>query len=868
MVNADGQVVAVNYAGNSETNQYFAISKDQAIEVIEQLRTGVNVDSIGINGEAINNGEGLSGHWVASVKSGSPADRAGIKGGDIILKMEGLVLADDGTMSTYCDILRSHSADDVLAVQVLRFDTKEVLEGQVNGRELTQSFSLADELGAADSNGTTGDDSSETTPTYANYATVSDRTGILTVDVPTAWDDVASDDWVWNEETVGIRLVAAPSVEDLYAKWGIPGVIFNFSTALAADNTPDDLLDGLQYTSSCTYDGRSALPDGFFTGAYDIWKECKGEENGAIIVSLVPEQKDYILLIEIYLAGAIDFDAVDHILDSFVIDTGNLSTPTSSAGGTGGDGESIFDLVDVSGLTYDYVLVNQPALTAIIPADWVDISSNDWVDDEDTQLGYALSASSDIAAYNDNWVTSGIYVRSATGLEDELDINDLLDSVDLRDTCTYDDRYTHSHTIYDITYEGAYDLYTDCDGEANAFAYLVVQSTDLSQAVLLEFLAVTEADVEAFGVLLDSFYVGDVAADESATEEAAADEYMVINDETETLVVRVPTDWTDITSGDWELDGRVVGIQLQASTDLEAYNDGWDAPGLFYATSSEFNGSEPSELLDAIDFSESCDKSDRFEYDDGIFLGHYDLWENCGGTETNIVFLAAIPTEQPSYVVLLGVQMPSAGDFAVLDEIFKSFNLNLAPDGLGNTTPTAEVVVDALNVRSGPGTNYGRIGGVSRGEQLIVIGEYNNCGWLNVQTRGELVGWVSGSAQYVRFAANCTDIPTVEPPAPPQNSGTNARSGNSGTVSGKGCYLFQNQIGQELTITYTRRGDGWKISWPSASLAALRPAQSLSLGTAGGGGSRKRRAPQSSPSIADLGSLGSLGPVDISFKQG
>ncbi|MEZ4676892.1 MAG: SH3 domain-containing protein [Caldilineaceae bacterium] len=159
--------------------------------------------------------------------------------------------------------------------------------------------------------------------------------------------------------------------------------------------------------------------------------------------------------------------------------------------------------------------------------------------------------------------------------------------------------------------------------------------------------------------------------------------------------------------------------------------------------------------MDAIDFSESCDGSDRFEYDDGIFLGHYDLWENCGGTETNIVFLAAIPTEQPSYVVLLGVQMPSAGDFAVLDEIFKSFNLNLAPDGLGNTTPTAEVVVDALNVRSGPGTNYGRIGGVSRGEQLIVIGEYNNCGWLNVQTRER---WVGSPAVHSMYA-----LPPIAP---------------------------------------------------------------------------------------------------------
>jgi len=817
LVNADGQVVAVNYAGNSETNQYFAISRDQAIEVIEQLRTGVNVDSIGINGEAINNGEGLSGHWVSSVKSGSPADRAGIKGGDIILKMEGLVLAADGTMSTYCDILQSHNADDVLAVQVLRFDTKEVLEGQINGRELTQSFSIAEEVNGEEGNATEGTaegGSAATAPTYAEYTTVTDRTGILAMDVPTEWAEVTSDDWVWNDETVGIRLLAAAELENMLANWGYPGVIFNFSTSLVDDYTPDDLLDNWQYTSSCTYEGRNDIPDGYFTGAYDLWKECKGDENGAVIVALVPEEKNFILLLEIYLAGAIDFDAVDHILDSFVIDTGNLSTPASSTGNNGdGGGENIFDLVDVSGLTYDYVLVNQPALTAIIPADWSDVSSNDWIDDEEVQLGYTLSASSDIAAYNDNWVTSGIYVRSATGLENELDINDLLDSVDLRDTCTYDDRYTHSHTIYGITYEGAYDLYTDCDGEANAFAYLVVQSTDLSQAVLLEFLAVTEADVEAFGVLLDSFYIGDVVADENATEEAATDEYMVINDETETLVVRVPTDWSDITSGDWELDGRVVGIQLQASTDLEAYNDGWDTPGLFYATSSEFNGSEPSELLDAIDFSESCDKSDRFEYDDGIFLGHYDLWENCGGTETNIVFLAAIPTEQPSYVVLLGVQMPSAGDFTVLDEIFKSFNLNLAPDGLGNTTPTAQVVVDALNVRSGPGTNYGRIGGVSRGEQLIVLGEYNNCSWLNVQTRGELVGWVSGSSQFVNFAANCAEIPTVEPPAPPQNSGSGARSGGSGAVGGKGCYLFQNALGPELTITYTRRGDGWNVTF-------------------------------------------------------
>jgi len=814
LIDANGRVVGVNYAGNTETNQYFAISRDEALDYIDQLRAGINVDSIGINGEAVNNGEGLSGLWVSSVKSGSPADRAGITGGDIILKMEGLILGEDSTMSTYCDILRSHGADDVLAVEVLRFETEEVLEGQINGRELTKSFSLADELAEENpdenSEGNTG--TASTDAGYSDYSAISDRTGILTLETPVEWTDTESTDWVWNEETVGIRLVASTDLEEFYTKWGYPGVIFNLSTSLVTAYGPDDLLDGLQYNSSCTYDGRNEIPDGFFTGSYDIWKECKGEENGAIVVALVPESQAYILLLEIYLASEADLDAVDHILDSFVINTNNLPTATSGTTGAG----SIFDLVDTAGLIYDYTLAKEPALTLILPTEWADISSNDWVIDDDEQLGYTLSASSDIDAYNDNWRTSGLYVRSATGLEEALDIDDLLDSVDLRDTCSYDDRYSHSHTIYGITYNGAYDLYTNCDGEDNAFAYLVVQSEDLDQAVLLEFLATTEADVEAFGIALQSFYIGDVAEEEISEEETAANDYTMINDESGLLVVRVPVEWTDITSSDWVIDDEVIGIKMEASTDIASYEESWTTPGIFFGASTEFNGSEPKEVLDALDFSDDCSKSDRFEYDDSYFAGHYDLWEECGGTETNIVFLAATSIETPDYFVLIGVQLPTSDDFATLDEIFNSFNLNLESDGLSEVTPTAQVVVDALNMRSGPGTNYGRIGGVNRGEQLIILGESNNCTWLKVQTRDEVEGWISGSAQYVTFTVACAAIPTVEAPAAPQTNSGNSRSdstGGSSAVSAKGCYTFQNQLGPELTITFTRRGDGWAVTF-------------------------------------------------------
>ena len=137
LVTLDGRVVGINYAGSSDTSQFFAISRDEALEVISQLRAGQDFDSIGVNGTAVRNEkEGISGIWVASVKSGSPASDVGLKGGDVITKLEGLVLATDGTLADYCDILRTHQSDDVLSVEVLRFGTGEVLEGKLNSYKL------------------------------------------------------------------------------------------------------------------------------------------------------------------------------------------------------------------------------------------------------------------------------------------------------------------------------------------------------------------------------------------------------------------------------------------------------------------------------------------------------------------------------------------------------------------------------------------------------------------------------------------------------------------------------------------------------------------------------------------------------------
>ncbi len=133
LVDPNGQVVGINYAGSSSTNQYFAINANDALPVLQQLQAGTSVDTIGVNGEAVRSSDGtISGIWVSSVESGSPADKSGVQPGDIITNLENLVVGTDGTMSDYCNILRSHKSGDTLSIQVLRFGTSEILTGELN----------------------------------------------------------------------------------------------------------------------------------------------------------------------------------------------------------------------------------------------------------------------------------------------------------------------------------------------------------------------------------------------------------------------------------------------------------------------------------------------------------------------------------------------------------------------------------------------------------------------------------------------------------------------------------------------------------------------------------------------------------------
>ena len=130
LVTDQGRVVGVNYAGDDQ-GQTYAIGYDEARQVIPKLQAGEDVTSIGINGSALLTDDG-SGIWVYSVASGSPADLIGIRGGDIVSEIEGLIPATDGTMSDYCDVLRSHDAESAIQIEVWRDSELAYMEGTLN----------------------------------------------------------------------------------------------------------------------------------------------------------------------------------------------------------------------------------------------------------------------------------------------------------------------------------------------------------------------------------------------------------------------------------------------------------------------------------------------------------------------------------------------------------------------------------------------------------------------------------------------------------------------------------------------------------------------------------------------------------------
>jgi serine protease Do len=313
LLDENGRVVGINYSGR-ETNQYYAIGRDLAIKVVNKLEEGKNVEWVGINGEAFAN-EDFSGIWVYSVESGSPADKAGIEGGDIVTTFENLILASDGTMSDYCDVLRSHDSDDTLDIEVLRYATGEVLTGQLNGRALetavTFTNTVEEELNTV----------VEDTGVYSGYVSVTDDYGAIQMDIPAEWTEINGGYWEDGGDMIGSTISAAADLDTYLNTWSESGVFFGASDDLAKLGGYVNLLDVRREAliGDCKYDTRYDYEDSAYRGKYDLFENCGNSGNVYIVLTAVPKDNSqaFLILVEMQITKGSDFDALDQILATF-----------------------------------------------------------------------------------------------------------------------------------------------------------------------------------------------------------------------------------------------------------------------------------------------------------------------------------------------------------------------------------------------------------------------------------------------------------------------------------------------------------------------------------------------------------------------
>lgn len=308
LVNSEGRVIGVNYAGSDLHDLNYAIHRDEVLAVLDDLAAGTNVLSLGINAQGLldEQGNGL-GVWVNSVASGGIADQAGVLPGDVITRLQGVSVGLDGTLADYCDVLRTHGTDRSIDIEVYRPDDGRYHRGKLNGERLEPVTVLGEPSTGSQAVG--------------QFVTVSDDSGTVSVDIPAGWHDIdgsAAEDMRGN---VYQSLVASPSLSAYDAGWSVPGVTVMASQAAVTNTTPEELVHMMAQSlpqHGCVSILKDAYDDGYHIGEFEYWSDCGPEKAQFVVVGARSTAGDYLVLVTIQAVTDPDLDAIDRVLGSFI----------------------------------------------------------------------------------------------------------------------------------------------------------------------------------------------------------------------------------------------------------------------------------------------------------------------------------------------------------------------------------------------------------------------------------------------------------------------------------------------------------------------------------------------------------------------
>lgn len=317
LVDPDGRLVGVNYAGNDKYDTNMAIHRDEVQNVVDDLKNGKNVLSLGINGEALTDDSDAGlGVWVNSVASGSAADKAGIEAGDLLTSMEGVTLGTDGTMADYCSVLRTHGQDATLSVEVYRPSTDSYLRGQINGDAIEETTTVSSRVSTPQSG------SSVSQTSTGGFTTVEDNDGVVSVDVPAAWNQVDGNKFVDDRNNYFYGVEASSNLEQYQGGWGAVGTSVMASDTAVSNSSPEDLLNWATKSlpeSGCVSTGREDYSDALHTGRFEVWTGCGETAATYILVAAKADSGRYLTLVAVQANSEADLDAADRVMNSFTV---------------------------------------------------------------------------------------------------------------------------------------------------------------------------------------------------------------------------------------------------------------------------------------------------------------------------------------------------------------------------------------------------------------------------------------------------------------------------------------------------------------------------------------------------------------------
>ena len=180
--------------------------------------------------------------------------------------------------------------------------------------------------------------------------------------------------------------------------------------------------------------------------------------------------------------------------------------------------------------------------------------------------------------------------------------------------------------------------------------------------------------VEEAGVVLDGEYTWTIFV------EVATGEFMTITDDFGSVQLEVPVDWAETSGDPWYFDGDVIGAELIAAPDLDGFLDTWDVPGVMFSVSDDLAKlAGYLQILDIMqeDLLTDCEFDGRFDYEDSLYRGKYDLFKKCGGPggAAYMVLSAVSKDDQFSYLILVETQMISDNDWDVSQHILDTFQV-------------------------------------------------------------------------------------------------------------------------------------------------------------------------------------------------